>query len=185
MSDNSNGGIEWEGYFIPTITSKATLTYGTTASFTFEFQTEGADTYTEHMRVGTVPVSVGGNVSFGGTFTTAASGAGNAITLTTATKRVNVAIGQTVTGPSNIVSGSTVYSVSQDGNTVTLVHPDVTEPDAGTPAVTGSYSNTSTTLFSDTGVTTRKEYSTTVTIKHLRDNETKANLRMRLGLVKK
>ena len=75
------------------------------------------------MRVGTVPVSVGGNVSFGGTFTTAASGAGNAITLTTATKRVNVAIGQTVTGPSNIVSGSTVYSVSQDGNTVTLADP--------------------------------------------------------------
>ena len=25
MSDNSNGGIEWEGYFIPTITRKATF----------------------------------------------------------------------------------------------------------------------------------------------------------------
>ena len=162
MSDNSNGGIEWEGYFIPTKTSKSTFHYSTTGSFTFEFQTEGADTYTEHMRVGTVPVSVGGNVSFGGTFTTAASAAGNNITLTTATKRVNVAIGQTVTGPGNIVSGSTVYSVSQDGNTVTLVHPDVLEPDAGTPAVTGSYSNTSTTFYSHTGVSTRKTYTTYV-----------------------
>jgi len=163
MSDNSNGGIEWEGYFIPTITSKPRFTYSTTGSFTFEFQTEGADTYTEHMRVGTVPVSVGGNVSFGGTFTTAASGAGNNITLTTASKRVNVAVGQTVTGPGNIVSGSTVYSVSQDGNTVTLIHPDVIgEPDAGTPAVTGSYSNTSTTFYSDTGVSTRKTHETYV-----------------------
>ena len=41
------------------------------------------------MRVGTVPVSVGGNISFGGTFTTSASAAGNSITLTTASKRVN------------------------------------------------------------------------------------------------
>ena len=162
MSDNSNGGIEWEGYFIPTITSKATFYYDTTASYTFEFQTEGADTYTEHMRVGTVPVSIGGNISFGGTFTTSASAAGNEITLTTATKRVNVAIGQTVTGPGNIVAGSKVHSVSQSNGTVTLVHPDVTEPDAGTPAVTGSYSNTSTTFFSDTGVSTRKAYSTYV-----------------------
>ena len=162
MSDNSNGGIEWEGYFIPTITSKATFYYDTTASYTFEFQTEGADTYTEHMRVGTVPVSVGGNISFGGTFTTSASAAGNEITLTTATKRVNVAIGQTVTGPGNIVAGSKVYSVSETNGTVTLVHPDVTEPDGGTPAVTGSYSNTSTTFFSDTGVSTRKAYSTYV-----------------------
>ena len=162
MSDNSNGGIEWEGYFIPTITSKATFYYDTTASYTFEFQTEGADTYTEHMRVGTVPVSVGGNISFGGTFTTSASAAGNEITLTTATKRVNVAIGQTVTGPGNIVAGIKVYSVSETNGTVTLVHPDVTEPDGGTPAVTGSYSNTSTTFFSDTGVSTRKAYSTYV-----------------------
>ena len=166
MSDNSNGGIEWEGYYIPTITSKATFHYDTTASFTFDFQTEGytsgINTYTEHMRVGTVPVSVGGNVSFGGTFTTSASAAGNNIILATASKRVNVAVGQTVTGPGNIVSGSTVYSVSQDGNTVTLKHPDVVEPDAGTPAVTGSYSNTNTTFYSDTGVTTKKEYTTYV-----------------------
>ncbi len=162
MSDNSNGGIEWEGYFIPTRTSKATFSYNTTASYTFEFQTEGADTYTEHMRVGTVPVSIGGNVSFGGTFTTSASAAGNTITLTTASKRANVAVGQTVTGPGNIVAGSTVYSVSESDGTVTLVHPDVTEPDGGTPAVTGSYSNTSTTFFSDTGVSTRKYYTTYV-----------------------
>ena len=163
-SDDSNGGIEWEGYFIPIRTSKYTFYYSTTACFTFDFQTEGytsgINTYTEQFRVGTDPVNIGSKVAFGSTFTTSSGGTGNSITLATTDNHKRVAIGQTAFG-GNIVANSTVYNVSSNG-TITLKHPDVDEPDAGTPAVTGSWSNANTTFHSDTGVTTRKTHNTYV-----------------------
>ena len=164
-SDDSNGGIEWEGYFIPVQTGKYTFYYGSTASFTFDFvnegYTSGINTYTEHFRVGTIPVNIGGKVAFGGTFTTSSSGSGNTINLATGSNRKHIGIGQTAFG-GNIVANSTVHSVSQDGTSITLKHPDVQEPDAGTPAVTGSWSNANTTFHSDTGISVTKTHTTFV-----------------------
>ena len=58
----------------------------------------------------------------------------------------------------NIVKDSKVHNVS--GGTIELVHPDVTEPDAGTPAVTGTISSQPLTFYRNTGVEVTKSYTT-------------------------
>ena len=163
LANNSNGGIEWNGYFIPTRTGPHVFRYGTTASFTFEFEDVAeSGTITERFRVGTTPVissDYSGQVAFGATFTASASGSGNEITLSTPTNRVNVGVGMSVSG-TNIVKDSKVHSVSQSNGVITLTHPDVTEPDAGTPAVTGAISSQSITFYRNTGVNVTKTYTT-------------------------
>ena len=161
LANNSNGGIEWDGFFIPTKTGPHTFRYSTTASFTFEFEDVAeSGTITERFRVGTAPVvssDYSGQVAFGATFTASATGAGNQITLATAGNSVRVGTGMSVSGP-NIVKDSKVYSVS--GGTISLVHPDEIEPDAGNPAVTGAISSQSLTFYRNTGVEVSKSYST-------------------------
>ena len=163
LANNSNGGIEWNGYFIPTRTGPHVFRYSTTASFTFEFEDVAeSGTITERFRVGTTPVissDYSGQVAFGATFTASASGSGNEITLSTPTNRVNVGVGMSVSG-TNIVKDSKVHSVSQSNGVITLTHPDVTEPDAGTPAVTGAISSQSITFYRNTGVNVTKSYTT-------------------------
>ena len=161
LANNSNGGIEWDGFFIPTKTGPHTFRYSTTASFTFEFEDVAeSGTITERFRVGTAPVvssDYSGQVAFGATFTASATGAGNQITLATAGNSVRVGTGMSVSGP-NIVKDSKVYSVS--GGTISLVHPDEIEPDAGNPAVTGAISSQSLTFYRNTGVEVAKSYTT-------------------------
>ena len=161
LANNSNGGIEWDGFFIPIRTGPHNFEYDTTASFTFEFEDVAeSGTLTERFRVGTTPVvssDYSGQVAFGATFTASATGSGNAITLATAGNSVRVGVGMSVSG-TNIVKDSKVFGVS--GGTITLVHPDVTEPDAGTPAVTGAISSQSITFYRNTGVSVRKNYTT-------------------------
>ena len=163
LANNSNGGIEWNGYFIPTRTGPHVFRYSTTASFTFEFEDVAeSGTITERFRVGTTPVissDYSGQVAFGATFTASASGSGNEITLSTPTNRVNVGVGMSVSG-TNIVKDSKVHSVSQSNGVITLTHPDVTEPDAGKPAVTGAISSQSITFYRNTGVNVTKSYAT-------------------------
>ena len=60
----------------------------------------------------------------------------------------------------NIVKDSKVHSVSQTSGVITLKHPDVTEPDAGTPAVTGTISSQPLTFYRNTGVSVTKNYNT-------------------------
>ena len=162
LANNSNGGIEWNGYFIPTQTGPHNFTYSTTASFTFEFEDVAeSGTITERMRVGTTPVissDYSGQVSFGATFTASATGSGNAITLATAGNSVRVGVGMSVSG-TNIVKDSKVHSVSTSGG-ITLVHPDVIEPSSGTPAVTGAISSQPLTFYKNTGVNVRKSHTT-------------------------
>ena len=162
LANNSNGGIEWDGFFIPTRTGPHRFDYSTTASFTFDFEDVAeSGTITERMRVGTTPVissDYSGQVAFGATFTASASGAGNQITLATANNSVRIGIGMSVSG-TNIVKDSKVDSVSTSG-VITLRHPDVTEPDAGTPAVTGAISSQPLTFYRNTGVNVSKSYST-------------------------
>ena len=119
------------------------FSYDSTASFTFEFEDIAeSGTITERMRIGTTPVvssDYPGQVAFGATFTASATGSGNVITLATAGNSVRVGVGMSVSG-TNVVKDSKVHSVSTSG-AITLKHPDVTEPDAGTPAVTGAISS--------------------------------------------
>ena len=149
LANNSNGGIEWDGFFIPTRTGPHNFGYETTASFTFEFEDVAeSGTLTERFRVGTTPVvssDYSGQVAFGATFTASATGSGNVITLATASNLSRIGVGMSVSG-TNIVKDSKVHSVSTSG-VITLKHPDVTEPDAGTPAVTGAISSQSLTFY--------------------------------------
>ena len=163
LADNSNGGIEWNGFFIPSRTGPHVFRYTTTASFTFEFEDVAeSGTITERFRVGTTPVTssdYSGQVAFGATFTASASGSGNEITLSTPTNRVNVGVGMSVSG-TNIVKDSKVYGVNQSNGVITLRHPDVIQPDAGTPAVTGAISSQPITFYRNTGVSVTKSYTT-------------------------
>ena len=163
LANNSNGGIEWDGFFIPTITGPYTFYYSTTASFTFEFEDIAeSGTVTERMRVGTTPITSDdypGIVVFGGKFTSSASGAGNEITLATAGNSIKVGAGMSVSG-TNIVKDSKVFSVNPTSGVITLVHPDVTEPATTTPAVTGAISSQNITFYRNTGVTVSKNYTT-------------------------
>jgi len=163
LANNSNGGIEWNGFFVPTKTGPHLFRYSTTASFTFEFEDVAeSGTITERFRVGTTPVEssdYSGQVAFGATFTASATGSGNQITLATASNQTRIGVGMSVSG-TNIVKDSTVFGVNQTNGVITLKHPDVTEPDASTPAVTGAISSQPMTFYRNTGVDVSKNYVT-------------------------
>jgi len=110
-----NGGIEWEGFFIPETTGARTFSINSSAGFTFDFQTagytSGIGTYTEISRIG---------------ITTTFSGSGtintNTITLSTPSNTKFVAIGQSVSA-SGIVSESTVSDFNRSTGVITLSPP--------------------------------------------------------------
>ena len=132
---NVNGGIEWEGYYIPTTTGQHTFHPGSSGCFTFEFQDESwtgnftnntgvAGTYTTYAHVGitsTLPVE--------------AVSSGNVLTLKNSSDMIYVGIGQTVKG-TNINSTDSdpriISDYSVSGRTVTL------EPPASGDSITGS-----------------------------------------------
>lgn len=108
-----NGGIEWEGYFIPTESRPYEFTLNTSSCHTFEFQTQGytsgIGTYTEISRVGIASTVPGSGTS-----------GSNSITIgSTDTKYV--AIGQSVSA-SGIVTGSIVENFNS-GGTINLTPP--------------------------------------------------------------
>ena len=173
LANNSNGGIEWEGFFVPTKTGPYTFSYNTTANFTFEFEDIAeSGTVTERMRVGTTALvsndypgvtnSETGvfdpQVTFGAVLT--ASGSVNTLTLATASQNVNIGIGMSVSGP-NIVKDSKVHTVDQTTGVITLRHPDVTEPSGTTPAIQGgTISSQSITFYRNIGVPISRNYNT-------------------------
>ena len=172
LANNSNGGIEWNGYFMPTLTGPHEFRYSATASFTFEFEDVAeSGTITERMRVGTDHVissdypgvtdpetgAFDPQVAFGATITASGS-AGNVITLASSSNVVKVGVGMSVTGP-NVVKDSKVHNVNQTTGEILLRHPNVTEPDAGTPAITGTISSQPITFYRNNGVDVRKVYT--------------------------
>ena len=176
LANNSNGGIEWDGFFIPTRTGPHTFSYTTTASFTFEFEDIAeSGTVTERMRVGTDHVistedypgatnnetgEFDPQVAFGATVTASGSTNTNILTLATAGNSTKIGIGMSVSGP-NIVKDSKVYGVNQTTGVIELTHPDVTVPDAGTPAIQGgAISNQNITFYRNIGVLGKKSYTT-------------------------
>jgi len=110
QSVNAAGGVQWEGYFIPTQTGSYTFNTSSTLGFTVDFETEGytsgVGTYTEYSRVG-LTTSISGVSTTSGTDTVA-------IPLASVS---NVGVGMTVTASSNnrIKLGSSVVSVGSTG----------------------------------------------------------------------
>ncbi len=110
QSVNAAGGVQWEGYFIPTQTGSYTFTTSSTLGFTVDFETEGytsgVGTYTEYSRVG-LTTSISGVSTTSGTDTVA-------IPLASVS---NVGVGMTVISSTSnrIKLGSSVVSVGSTG----------------------------------------------------------------------
>lgn len=151
-SVNVNGGVQWEGFFIPTQTGSHTFSVNTSALVTFDFQTEGytsgIGTYIEHSRIG-----ISSTFAANGTIDT------NEITLSDPTNTKYVAIGQSVSG-SGIVPGTTIGfedgSYNRSTGVITL-----TPPDGTTYAVSSTFTG-NVTFSKAIGQQTRITYSTYV-----------------------
>lgn len=152
-SANANGGVQWEGFFIPTQTGAHTFSVNTTVLMTFDFQTEGytsgIGTYTEHSRIG-----------LSSTFTASGTINTNQITLSDSTNTKYIGIGQSVSG-SGIVPGTTIGfedgSYDRSSGVITL-----TPPDGTTYAVSSTFTNGNVTFSKAIGQPTRIIHSTYV-----------------------
>ena len=144
QSVDSNGGVEWEGYFIPTQTGSHTFRLSSSGCFTFDFETEGytsgINTYTEINRIGITS-----------TLTASGTSGTNSITLSTVDEVKYVAIGQSVSA-SFIQSGTEVSEINRSTGVITL------EPPSGN-AVTSSTSG-NVTFFKTVGQDTYADYNT-------------------------
>lgn len=145
---NVNGGVEWEGYFVPTATGSYSFNIVSSACFTVEFQTQGyvsgVGTYTEVSRIG-----------IASTFSASGVSGTNIITLTTASNTQFVGIGQSVSSNASIAAGSKVKDYNRSTGTITL------EPPAGiSTAVSSTFTNQNTTFFKTIGQDTTVSYST-------------------------
>lgn len=123
---DTNGGVEWSGYFIPTTSGQHTFYINTSALMTLEFETEGytsgIGTYTEHSRIGLSSTFVG------------SGGVGNVITLATPANTQFIGIGQSVSN-ANIVVGTVVESYNRSSGVINLT-PPTGSPNAITSTIT-------------------------------------------------
>ena len=150
QSVKANGGVMWEGYYIPRLTGKAILQVSSTGFFTMDFAKEGyfednnkvqtpesqsaigvGQTYTNYARVGLTTVM------------TATGGIGN--TMAVPVNRIpTIGIGMTVSG-SNISGVPKVESFDRTTGVVTL------EPSSGiTSSISGTLSGSNNITFSRT-----------------------------------
>ena len=107
---DENGGVNWEGFFIPTQTGLHSFTINTTGCFTAEFETEGytsgIGTYVEHIKVGIASTAV----------CTGSSGQ-TTISVSNSSDMKNIGIGHSVIH-SNIADDTSIEEIS--GTTLTL-----------------------------------------------------------------
>ena len=152
-SVDTNGGVEWSGYFIPTTTGSHTFSANTTALMSFEFETEGyvsgVGTYTQQSRIGLTTTLVGSASQFSNAITLA-SGTVGILTITSF-----IGVGQSVSG-TNIRTGTIVASYDRSGN-VTL-----TPPVGFTTAITGTITSGNIVFSKAIGQDTSISYSTYV-----------------------
>ena len=148
QSVNANGGVLWEGFFVPTQTGSYTFNTSASLGFTMDFQTDGyvsgINTYTEYQRVG-LAVTV-----------TATTSGTNVVTIPTANVP-NVGIGMSVSG-SGIRSGTIIGENDSIGRTtgeITLTN------DSGDPIVTAN-NNIQVSFFRDPGTSVSTSFSTYV-----------------------
>ena len=107
---DENGGIDWEGFFIPTQSGLHSFRINTTGCFTAEFETEGytsgIGTYVEHIKVGIASTAV----------CTGSSGQ-TTISVSNSSDMKNIGIGHSVIH-SNIADDTSIEEIS--GTTLTL-----------------------------------------------------------------
>ena len=124
QSVTAAGGVQWEGFFIPTQTGTYVFNTSSTLGYTVDFEDAGYSgvglgTYTEYGRVGLVAPTNGSTVS--GTI----NASNRTITIPTATA-VNVGIGMTLSqfllpsGGANVTLGAKVEGVNRDTGVITI-----------------------------------------------------------------
>ena len=145
-SIDGDGGILWEGFFVPVITGIHKFRFNTVNCYTFEFEKEihhtngTGDKYEEFKRCNLTKTVSG-----------SASGAGSNITLTTPSDTVNVSIGMSAStsGTNRILDTAKVSSIDTSTGVITF------EVASGNP-VTGSFSGSNNvTFFKTMGQVTR------------------------------
>ena len=145
---NANGGVLWEGFFIPVSTGQHTFYVSSSACFTFDFQTEGyisgVGTYTEIARIGITT-----------TFSGSGTGGTNIISLGTTSNTKYVGVGQSVSA-SGIATGSNVKSYNTSNGVIEL-----TPPIGINTAVSTTFSG-NITFFKTIGQSTQISHSTYV-----------------------
>ncbi len=120
QSVNAAGGVQWEGFFVPTQTGTYGFSVSSTLGFTIDFETEGytsgVGTYTEYARIGLTTSTPLNSATTSGTDT---------VTIPVANV-VNVGTGMTVTAASNdrIKLGSKVTGVDRSTGAITLENAD-------------------------------------------------------------
>ena len=150
-SSDADGGIEWEGFFIPTQTGLHSFHISSANCFTFDFETEsyhntGSGTkYAEHQ-----------NIGIARTFAAEASSAGNTLTIDSPANTKYVAIGMSATEPGNhIQADAAVTAINKTTGVITFERPD------GTNSITGSW-NTDVTFTKVMGQSTNTTHQTYV-----------------------
>ena len=140
QSINAAGGVQWDGFFVPTQTGQYTFTLSSTLGFTGEFEKEGyttgISTFNSFVRVGltTNLVAAGGN-------TVNSNATDNNVIITGSTANTlspNIAIGMTVTSctPSRVVLGSKVTGISTTATqTIITFENEDTDPVTSSGAV--------------------------------------------------
>ena len=120
-SVNTNGGVEWRGYFIPTTTGTHTFDVSTSALMSFEFETEGyvsgVGTYTQQSRIGLTTTLVG-SATAGTNIVTLSAGTVGILTITSF-----IGIGQSVFNTTGIHTGTVVAGYGRDTGVITLTPP--------------------------------------------------------------
>ena len=141
---NSAGGVQWEGFFVPTQTGQYTFSTRGSLGFTADFETEGytsgVGTYTEYSRV---------NLTKSSTGTTSGT---DVVTITPISHTENIGVGMSVTG-SGIRTGSKVFAINRASGVIQLANPD------GDP-ITSNVSNTSISFTRSPGTQVTSNFST-------------------------
>jgi hypothetical protein len=155
-SSDVNGGVQWEGYFIPTETNKHIFHVSTTALMTFHFQTEGyttgIGTYSEISRIG-----LSSSFSASGTKGT------NQIRLNVLENTKYIGIGQSVSGD-GIVPGTVISDSGYDRSTGVI---NLKPPSGISSAVSSTFTDNNLTFSKAIGQSTEINYSSYV----LQENE--------------
>ena len=153
-SINTNGGVEWSGYFIPTSTGTHTFYVSTSALMSFEFETEGytsgIGTYTEQSRIGLTTTFTGSGTQFTNIITLE----GGAVGIQTITR--NIGIGQSLSN-ANIRTGTVVETYDRSSGVITL-----TPPVGFTTAITSTITSGNIVFNKAIGQNTQISYTTYV-----------------------
>ena len=115
QSTNASGGVQWEGFFVPTQTGEYLFSTSSSMGFTMDFEAEGYSgtgigTYTEYVRVGLAHT------------VTSATTTPNTVTVPTASVK-NIGRGMTVVG-AGVSTGTKVEAINRDSGEITLENPD-------------------------------------------------------------